>query len=250
MNTEILRNSKLKRCEWAGVDPLMQGYHDKFWGREVRDPKELFRMLILEGAQAGLSWLTVLKRFDDYDKAFYNFDAKKMATMGEDDILSLLDLRKNFQPPASARPVKTSFSSLYEATASPPSDKATFSSSESKSGESQFLRKSSLIQNSGIIRHRKKIESAIQNAKAYLKLKESGIDFAEFLWSFVGGEPKLNHPKNLSQIPTQTPESEAMSKALKSAGFNFVGPTICYAFMQAVGMVNDHAEECFLAQKS
>lgn len=194
MNTEILRNSKLKRCEWAGVDPLMQGYHDKFWGREVRDPKELFRMLILEGAQAGLSWLTVLKRFDDYDKAFYNFDAKKMATMGEDDILSLM-------------------------------------------------------QNSGIIRHRKKIESAIKNAKAYLKLQDDGLDFAEFLWSFVGGEPKLNHPKNLSQIPTQTPESEAMSKALKSAGFNFVGPTICYAFMQAVGMVNDHVKECYLFQK-
>ena len=187
-------STKLKRCSWCLSDPLYVEYHDKFWGREVRDPKELFRMLILEGAQAGLSWLTVLKRFDDYDKAFYNFDAKKMATMGEDDILSL-------------------------------------------------------IQNSGIIRNRKKIESAIQNAKAYLKLKESGIDFAEFLWSFVGGEPKLNHPKNLSQIPTQTPESEAMSKALKSAGFNFVGPTICCAFMQAVGMVNDHAEECYLAKR-
>lgn len=183
-------STKLKRCSWCLSDLLYVEYHDKFWGREVRDPKELFRMLILEGAQAGLSWITVLKRFDDYDKAFYDFDAKKMAVMGEESILSLM-------------------------------------------------------QDSGIIRHRKKIESAIQNAKAYLKLKESGIDFAEFLWSFVGREPKLNHPKNLSQIPTQTPESEAMSKALKSAGFNFVGPTICYAFMQAVGMVNDHEHSCY-----
>ncbi|MFZ1522452.1 MAG: DNA-3-methyladenine glycosylase I [Candidatus Saccharimonadales bacterium] len=184
---------KLKRCTWCLSDPLYIQYHDQVWGREVRDSKELFRMLILEGAQAGLSWLTVLKRFDDYDKAFYNFDAKKMAAMSEEDILSLM-------------------------------------------------------QNSGIIRNRNKIESAIQNAKAYLKLKDQGINFSEFLWSFAPVNSN-NLNLSLSEIPTQTPESELMSKELKKRGFNFVGPTICYAFMQAVGMVDDHAGGCYLYKR-
>ena len=188
-----MNHPELKRCTWCLSDPLYIQYHDEVWGREVRDPKELFRMLILEGAQAGLSWLTVLKRFDDYDKAFYNFDAKKMAAIGEGEVLSLM-------------------------------------------------------QNSGIVRNRKKIESAIQNAQAYIKLKGQGTNFSEFLWSFAPVKSN-NLNLSLSDIPTQSPESEAMSKALKSAGFNFVGPTICCAFMQAVGMVNDHAEECYLAKR-
>lgn len=211
MITKLARDTKLKRCTWCLSDPLYIQYHDQVWGREVRDPRELFRMLILEGAQAGLSWLTVLKRFDDYNKAFYNFDAKKMAAMGEEGI-------------------------------------------------------SSLMHNSGIIRNRKKIESAIQNAKAYLKLKDEGINFSEFLWSFAPSRSNLEpHPLNpypkerrgtvfisrlsLSDVPAVSSESEAMSKALKSAGFNFIGPTICYAFMQAVGMVDDHAKECFLHKR-
>ena len=184
-----MKSTKLKRCDWCEGDPLYEKYHDEQWGRPVRDSQELFRMLILEGAQAGLSWITVLKRFDDYDRAFYNFDLEKMAKIGEDDVLSLMT-------------------------------------------------------NSGIIRNRRKIESAIQNAKAYLRMQEEGINFSDFLWDFVGGEPKLNHPLVLSDIPAQTEESVAMSKALKKRGFNFVGPTICYAFMQATGMVNDHVEEC------
>jgi DNA-3-methyladenine glycosylase I len=190
----IKLNLDPNRCGWCLGDPLYVKYHDKQWGRQERDSDQLFRMLILEGAQAGLSWLTVLKRFDDYDRAFYDFDAEKMAVMGEGDILNLMS-------------------------------------------------------NSGIIRNRKKIESAIQNARAYLKMQEDGIDFSDFLWSFFAGQPIINKPLNLSEVAAQTPESEAMSKALKQKGFNFVGPTICYAFMQATGMVNDHLSSCFLASR-
>lgn len=187
-----MKSAKLKRCQWAEGDPLSQKYHDEQWGKPLRDSTKLFRMLILEGAQAGLSWVTILKRFDDYDQAFYSFDARKMEAMNEGDILSLM-------------------------------------------------------QSSGIIRNCRKIESAIGNAGAYLKMQEEGIDFADFLWDFVGGKPKVNRPLSLSEVPAQTEQSIAMSKALKKRGFNFVGPTICYAFMQAVGMVNDHVQGCSFA---
>lgn len=183
------KNTKLKRCDWCEGDALYIEYHDKLWGKPVHDSQELFRMLILEGAQAGLSWLTVLRRFEGYDRAFYNFEAKKIAEMGEDEILSLM-------------------------------------------------------QNPRIVRNLKKIESTIQNAKAYLKMQQSSEDFSEFLWSFVEGKTKVNKPLSLSEVPAETEESIAMSKALKQRGFNFVGPTICYAFMQAVGMVDDHLEGC------
>ena len=183
------KNTKLKRCDWCEGDALYIEYHDKLWGKPVHDSQELLRMLILEGAQAGLSWLTVLRRFEGYDRAFYNFDAKKIAEMGEDEILSLM-------------------------------------------------------QNPRIVRNLKKIESTIQNAKAYLKMQQSSEDFSEFLWSFVEGKTKVNKPLSLSEVPAETEESIAMSKALKQRGFNFVGPTICYAFMQAVGMVDDHLEGC------
>ncbi len=182
-------NKKIKRCGWCEGDALYIEYHDKLWGKPVHDSQELLRMLILEGAQAGLSWLTVLRRFEGYDRAFYNFDAKKIAEMGEDEILSLM-------------------------------------------------------QNPRIVRNLKKIESTIQNAKAYLKMQQSSEDFSEFLWSFVEGKTKVNKPLSLSEVPAETEESIAMSKALKQRGFNFVGPTICYAFMQAVGMVDDHLEGC------
>ncbi len=182
---------KLKRCGWAEKDPLSQKYHDQLWGKPVYDADQLFKMLILEGAQAGLSWLTILKRWSDYEEAFHNFDAKKMAAMGEGDILNLMV-------------------------------------------------------DSGIIRNRLKIESAISNAKIYLKLKGDGINFSKFLWDFVGGEPKVNHPQKAEDFLAQSEESIKMSKALKKLGFSFVGPTICYAFMQAVGMVDDHEAGCFL----
>ena len=151
-------------------------------------------MLILEGAQAGLSWITILKRWDGYEKAFRGFDAKKIAEFGEPEILSLMN-------------------------------------------------------NPSIIRNRLKIESVIKNARAYIKMEESGEDFSQFLWSFVGSKPKVNRPLSLKDIPAKTPESELMSKELKKRGFNFVGPTICYAFMQAVGMVDDHAGDCYLYKR-
>jgi DNA-3-methyladenine glycosylase I len=181
--------AKLKRCDWCEGDPLYIEYHDKLWGKPIYDSDQLFKMLILEGAQAGLSWITILKRWDGYEKAFRGFDAKKIAKFGEPEILSLM-------------------------------------------------------QDPGIIRNRKKIESTIQNAKAYLKMEESGEDLSQFLWGFVGVKPKANRCLSLSDIPAKTPESELMSKELKKRGFNFVGPTICYAFMQAVGMVDDHLEGC------
>ncbi len=183
------KNTKLKRCDWCEGDPLYIEYHDKFWGKPVYDSEQLFKMLILEGAQAGLSWITILKRWDGYERAFRVFDAKKIAEFGEPEILSLMN-------------------------------------------------------NPEIIRNRLKIESVIKNARAYIKMDEYGEDFSQFLWSFVGGKPKVNRPLSLKDIPAKTPESELMSKELKKRGFNFVGPTICYAFMQAVGMVDDHLEGC------
>src|SRR5690606_19017177 len=178
------------RCTWCGDDPLYCEYHDTEWGVPLFDERKLFEMLILEAAQAGLSWITVLRKRENYRKAFDNFDAKKIA---------------RYTPEKIER----------------------------------------LMQDSGIIRNRLKIQSAIQNARALLAMNENGEDFSEFLWSFVNHKPMQNTLYSMADAVATTPESDAMSKALKKKGFNFVGSTICYAFMQACGMVNDHFVDCF-----
>ncbi|MFQ5398331.1 MAG: DNA-3-methyladenine glycosylase I [Anaerolineae bacterium] len=178
------------RCAWVGDDPLYITYHDEEWGVPVYDDQPLFAKLILDGAQAGLSWITILRKRDNYYQAFDNFDPAKMAAY----------------------------------------DEAKFNE---------------LMNNPGIVRNRLKIRAAIQNAQAYLKLRAEVGRFGEFLWQFVGGRPIQNSWQHVSELPAKTPASEAMSKALKKRGFSFVGPTICYAFMQAVGMVNDHTTDCF-----
>ncbi|MEL4282979.1 MULTISPECIES: DNA-3-methyladenine glycosylase I [Shewanella] len=177
------------RCNWVSDDPLYREYHDKVWGRPVYDSKELFAKLCLDGQQAGLSWITILKKQQNYEQAFADFEPAVIATFDDAKVQELMA-------------------------------------------------------NPGIVRNRLKIHSIIRNAKGYLAYTEDGKDFSEFLWSFVGGKPLVNQFTSMSQVPAQTPESEAMSKALKKLGFNFVGPTICYAFMQAVGMVNDHLVDC------
>jgi DNA-3-methyladenine glycosylase I len=178
------------RCQWCGINPLMVRYHDKEWGVPVHDDRELFEFLILEGAQAGLTWQTVLNRRETYRKAFDNFDAAKIARYSSKDVKRLL--------------------------ADP-----------------------------GIIRNQLKVSAAIGNAKAFLAIKEEFGSFDAYVWTFVNGKP-INHKiKNMSDIPFTTKESDAMSKDLLKRGFKFVGSTICYAFMQAVGMVNDHETKCF-----
>jgi DNA-3-methyladenine glycosylase I len=181
--------TEITRCSWCGTDPLYQEYHDNEWGVPLRDNQKLFEFLILEGAQAGLSWITVLRKRENYRKAFDNFDPHKIARYTE-------------------------------------------------------AKKAKLLVNEGIIRNRLKIDSAVKNAQAYLVMDKNGEDFSEFLWSFVGGKTLHNNHQNSSTIVASTPQSDAMSKALKQKGFNFVGTTICYAFMQATGMVNDHVTSC------
>jgi len=184
----------MKRCEWASnVDLLYTKYHDEEWGVPVFDDRKLFEMLILEGAQAGLSWITILKKRQNYRNAFDDFDAEKIARYSEQKCAALL-------------------------------------------------------QDAGIVRNRLKINAAIVNAQCYLQVLEEYTSFSEYLWQFVDGKPIHNNWKCLQDIPASSPESEAMSKALKQRGFKFVGPTICYAFMQAVGMVNDHTKDCFCYQ--
>ncbi len=178
------------RCPWCGTDPLYMEYHDKEWGMPLYDNQKLFEFLVLEGAQAGLSWITVLRKRENYRKAFDHFNPEIMARYTE-------------------------------------------------------TKKSSLLLNEGIIRNRLKVESAVKNAQAYLNMQQVGEDFSEFLWSFIGDKPRQNKCKSMADIPASTPESDAMSKALKKKGFNFVGSTICYAFMQATGMVNDHLIDCY-----
>lgn len=188
--------TKLKnRCPWANPkNPLYVEYHDKEWGRPVFDSLELFEMLCLEGAQAGLSWETILNKRENYRKAFDGFDPKKMARYTE-------------------------------------------------------ARKAKLMQNAGIVRNRLKIHAFVENAKAYLAMEKAGESLSDFLWSFVDHKPVLNKHKSMKNVPAVTTQAEAMSKALKKKGFRFVGPTICYAFMQAVGMVNDHIASCDLYGK-
>ena len=179
-----------QRCEWAGIDPLYTQYHDREWGVPQHDDRKLFELLILEGAQAGLSWVTILRKRETYRKAFDGFDAEKIAEYGD---------------------AKTA----------------------------------QLLLDPGIVRNRLKIAATIQNARAFLAVREGFGSFDGYLWSFVGGQPKKNAWKTLGEMPAKSVESEAMSKALKKRGFRFVGPTICYAFMQAAGMVNDHVVGCF-----
>ncbi len=178
------------RCIWCGEDPLYIAYHDDEWGTPLHDDKLLFEFLILEGAQAGLSWITILKKRENYRKAFHGFDCETIATYTESDVKRLLS-------------------------------------------------------DSGIVRNRLKIESAIKNARGVIKIKEEFGSLDAYLWRYVEGVPMQNEWKSMAEVPVTTEISVAMSKDLKKRGFNFVGPTICYAFMQAVGMVNDHTTDCF-----
>jgi DNA-3-methyladenine glycosylase I len=184
-----------RRCGWAeGGDSLYAQYHDEEWGRPSRDDRHLFEMLILEGAQAGLSWITILRKRENYRRAFDGFDPRKMAAYD-------------------ARRIKK------------------------------------LLGDEGIVRNRLKIASAVANAKAFLITQKEFGSFSRFLWDFVGGKPLVNRPTSLADVPAHTDVSDAMSKALQKRGFKFVGSTICYAFMQATGLVNDHVTGCFLATR-
>ncbi len=179
-----------RRCHWVNEDPLYLAYHDKEWGVPLKDDQKLFELLLLEGAQAGLSWYTVLRKRENYRRAFDNFDPEKIARY---------DARK----------------------------------------------RKALMNDAGIIRNRLKIEAATVNARAVLKILERGESFTDFLWKHVDGIPKQNRWKRQTEVPASTSESDRMSRELKSHGFKFVGTTICYAFMQASGMVNDHLIGCF-----
>ena len=180
----------MQRCGWVSQDPLYIDYHDKEWGVAQKDGRQLFEMICLEGQQAGLSWITVLKKRENYRHAFHHFDPRKVAAMTEEDV-------------------------------------------------------ERLVLDAGIIRHRGKIQAIIGNARAWLAMEENGEPFADFVWSFVDNTPIITQAAELSGIPTSTPASDALSKALKKRGFKFVGTTICYSFMQACGLVNDHVTGCF-----
>ncbi len=179
-----------KRCAWCGEDELYIAYHDDEWGVPNTDDRSLFEFLILEGAQAGLSWITVLRKREGYRQAFSGFDAEKMARYGEAKIASLL-------------------------------------------------------KNPGIIRNRLKIESAVRNARVYLEMREKHGSFANYVWQFVDHRPQVNRLHSSDKVPSSTKTSDLMSRTMKKDGFNFVGSTICYAYMQATGMVNDHLVSCF-----
>jgi DNA-3-methyladenine glycosylase I len=179
-----------KRCQWAGSDPAMVAYHDQEWGVPEHRDQVLFEFLLLEGAQAGLSWTTILRKRENYRQAFDRFDPEKIAAYRAPKVRALL--------------------------ADP-----------------------------GIVRNRLKIAASIQNAQRFLEVREEFGSFDTFIWGFVGGKPVVNRQRRLSEYPASTPISDAMSRELKGRGFKFVGSTICYAFMQAVGMVNDHTTDCF-----
>ena len=180
----------MTRCPWAGSDPLYVAYHDQEWGAPVHDDRTLFEFLILEGAQAGLSWSTILKKRDAYRAAFDGFDPARVAAYDDARIAELLA-------------------------------------------------------NPGIVRNRLKIHAAVRNARAFLAVQAEFGSFDAYIWGFVGGRPRQNAWHTLGEIPAETAESRAMSKDLQRRGFTFAGPTICYAFMQAVGMVNDHVVDCY-----
>ncbi len=183
-------DSDKPRCAWPTDDPLYLAYHDTEWGVPVRDDRALFEKLILDGFQAGLSWITILRKREHFIRVFDGFDPETIAGYGPDKVAALM--------------------------ADP-----------------------------GIVRNRAKIEATVGNARTYLRIMEQRGGFADFLWRFTGGEPTVNHWRRMEEVPAETAESRAMSKALRGEGFRFVGPTICYAFMQAVGMVNDHTVDCF-----
>ncbi|HBZ1708239.1 DNA-3-methyladenine glycosylase I [Salmonella enterica] len=180
----------MQRCDWVSQDPLYIAYHDNEWGVPETDSRKLFEMICLEGQQAGLSWITVLKKRENYRACFHQFDPVRIAAMQEEDVEHLL-------------------------------------------------------QNTGIIRHRGKIQAIISNARAWLAMEQNGESFADFVWSFVDGHPQITQAASLDEIPTSIPASDALAKALKKRGFKFVGTTICYSFMQACGLVNDHITGCF-----
>ena len=179
-----------KRCWWCGDDELYRQYHDHEWGVPVHDDRLLFEFLCLEGAQAGLSWITILRKRDNYRRAFDNFDADRIARYSDGKIAELL-------------------------------------------------------QDTGIVRNRLKVNGFVKNARASLALRDHGISLHDYLWDFVDGEPLQNNWKKSSQVPANTEISDAMSRDLKKRGFTFVGSTICYAFMQAAGLVNDHIVDCY-----
>ncbi len=182
------------RCGWAGTDPLYVAYHDEEWGVPLHDDRRLFEMLVLEGAQAGLSWITILRKRARYRKVFDGFDARKIARYDRPKIEALL-------------------------------------------------------LDAGIVRNRAKVEGTVASAKAFLATAKEHGSFDRYIWSFVGGRPIVNRPASLKQVPAETDESRAMSKDLKRRGFTFVGPTICYAFIQACGLVDDHVATCFKASR-
>jgi len=186
----MVEETIVRRCTWCGSDPQYIAYHDEDWGVPVYDDRLLFEMLILEGAQAGLSWLTILKKRDNYRKAFHDFDADRIAHYDQQEI-------------------------------------------------------DRLMQDAGIVRNRLKIEAAVKNARGFLQVREEFSSFSDYLWRYVDGKQIVNEWKNLSDIPAHTKTSNQLSKDLKKRGFNFIGPTICYAFMQSIGMVNDHTTDCF-----
>jgi len=182
--------SEIIRCAWAGSDPLYQAYHDQEWGVPLHDDRLLFEFLILEGAQAGLSWITILRKREAYRRAFAGFDPATVASFDD-------------------------------------------------------ARVASLLADPGIVRNRLKVASAVGNARAFLAVREEFGSFDAYIWRFVDGRPVRNAWRKLSDVPARTPLSDVMSRDLKRRGFSFVGSTICYAFMQAVGMVNDHTTDCF-----
>ena len=189
-----MTNQAPTRCWWCGDDELYQSYHDEEWDVPVHDDRLLFEFLCLEGAQAGLSWITILRKRDNYRRAFDNFDAHRIARYDDEKIAALL-------------------------------------------------------QDPGIVRNRLKVNGFVKNARAYLGLLERGTTLDQYLWNFVDGEPLQNDWQQVEQVPSNTEISDAMSKNLKKQGFTFVGSTICYAFMQAAGLVNDHTVDCFRHQQ-
>lgn len=187
---EKMKNRETIRCGWCGTDPLYQKYHDSEWGKTVKDDKTLFEFLVLESAQAGLSWITILRKRENYDRLFAGFDVKKVSQFTQKDMERVL-----LDP--------------------------------------------------GIVRNRLKVQSTVNNAKIFLGIQEEYGSFYNYLYSFMPQQkPIINHFKSLKDVPTATPESDAIAKDLKKRGVKFFGTTICYAFMQAVGMVNDHVEDC------